>query len=368
MKRKSTPQTPEQTASPDKTQVRPRISPHGLSSDVPLERDCHEGASQEPIQTSAPAQSVGSVSAAHPQGGFFAFAKPAVFTLLLFFAMTVQTAPAALLLGVLAFVSLLGKKPVARVRARLSLPVVGLLGFAVVYGAAAIYSPFGESAIAEFYKFFAALALAVILLARYDREDAPGVLWGFGAVSAAIGLVSVDQACDGGLFHAFNALMILLGKDYGNVEQSPWGTQVAGIYNDANVTASLFALGLIVSLYLLGAGAAAAIALVRIVLVGFTFGNLSMMLYSLAGAAVSLLLMVVFRRLDWFGVTGVSILGGAGHNIGQLIVAALVVENASLFYYLPVLLAAGTVAGALIGLLGGILVNRLKCLDLTKFM
>ena len=66
----------------------------------------------------------------------------------------------------------------------------------------------------------------------------------------------------------------------------------------------------IVSLYLLGAGAAAAIALVRIVLVGFTFGNLSMMLYSLAGAAVSLLLMVVFRRLDWFGVTGVSS-GGA---------------------------------------------------------
>ena len=124
----------------------------------------------------------------------------------------------------------------------------------------------------------------------------------------------------------------------------------------------------IVSLYLLGSGAAAAIALVRIVLVGFTFGNLSMMLYSLAGAAVSLLLMVVFRRLDWFGVTGVSILGGAGHNIGQLIVAALVVENASLFYYLPVLLAAGTAAGALIGLLGGILVNRLKCLDLTKFM
>ena len=122
----------------------------------------------------------------------------------------------------------------------------------------------------------------------------------------------------------------------------------------------------IVSLYLLGAGAAAAIALVRIVLVGFTFGNLSMMLYSLAGAAVSLLLMVLFRRLDWFGVTG--ILGGAGHNIGQLIVAALVVENASLFYYLPVLLAAGTAAGALIGLLGGILVNRLKCLDLTKFM
>lgn len=122
----------------------------------------------------------------------------------------------------------------------------------------------------------------------------------------------------------------------------------------------------IVSLYLMGAGAAAAIALVRIVLVGFTFGNLSMMLYSLAGAALSLFLMVLFRRLEWFGTVGVSILGGAGHNIGQLLVAALVVENASLFYYLPVLLAAGTVAGALIGILGGILVNRLERLDLSR--
>ena len=227
MKRKPIPKTP------DKTHMR------------------QEEGAQMPLQDGAPAQPVGSVSAAHAQGGFFAFAKPALFTLLLFFAMTVQTAPMALILGVLAIVSLLGKAPVARVRARLSLPVVGLLGFAIVYGAAAIYSPFGDSALAEFYKFFAALALAVILLARYDREDAPGVLWGFGTVSAVIGVVSVDLACGGPVFRAFNALMTALGEDYGTVDQSPWGTQVAGIYNDANVTASLFALGLIVSLFLL---------------------------------------------------------------------------------------------------------------------
>lgn len=115
----------------------------------------------------------------------------------------------------------------------------------------------------------------------------------------------------------------------------------------------------IVSMYLLGQGAAVVIALVRIILVGFTFGNMSMMLYSLTGAAVSLILMSVFCRLDWFGVTGVSIIGGAGHNIGQLMVAALVVENAGIFYYLPVLLAAGTIAGAIIGMLGGILIKRL---------
>lgn len=116
----------------------------------------------------------------------------------------------------------------------------------------------------------------------------------------------------------------------------------------------------IVSMYMLGCQAAAAIALVRIILTGFTFGNMSMMIYSFAGAALSLVLMSLFYKLDWFGVTGVSILGGAGHNIGQLIVAALVVENAGVFYYLPVLLAAGTVAGAIIGILGGILIKRLN--------
>ena len=47
---------------------------------------------------------------------------------------------------------------------------------------------------------------------------------------------------------------------------------------------------------------------------------------------------------------GVSVAGGVSHNIGQIFVAALVVENASVAYYLPVLLA-GVVTGVLIGLL-----------------
>ena len=56
---------------------------------------------------------------------------------------------------------------------------------------------------------------------------------------------------------------------------------------------------------------------------------------------------------------GVSIAGGVGHNIGQLVIAALVVENTAVFYYLPVLLAAGSVAGAVIGLIGGIVTERI---------
>lgn len=237
--------------SPDKTQVRPRISPHGLSSDVPLERDCREEASQEPIQNSAPAQSVGSVPAAHPQGGFFAFAKPAVFALLLFFAMTVQTSTVSMILCALAFLSLLGKKPLSRFEQRLSVPVLGLLAFAIVYGAAAIYSPFGANAQSEFYKFIAAFSLAVILLARFDRRHVPGLLWGGASVSSVIALISLDMSCGQVLFGPFNALMNALGTDYSNALPEYLSARVNGLYNDANVTACLFSLSLFAALYLL---------------------------------------------------------------------------------------------------------------------
>ncbi len=114
-----------------------------------------------------------------------------------------------------------------------------------------------------------------------------------------------------------------------------------------------------VSLYLLGTPAAVVITLVRVVLTGFTFGNMSMMMYSLAGAFVSLLLMILVRKKSWFSPTGVSIVGGVGHNVGQLAVAAAVLESRTLFYYLPVLLIAGVVAGAVIGILCGRMVKRL---------
>lgn len=116
----------------------------------------------------------------------------------------------------------------------------------------------------------------------------------------------------------------------------------------------------IVGLYLVELPQLVFISLVRIVLAGFTFGNGFSMVYGLAGGALSLLVMLAARRTGWFGQTGVSIAGGVGHNVGQLIVAALVVENTAVFYYLPVLLAAGSAAGAVIGLLGGIVTERVQ--------
>lgn len=116
----------------------------------------------------------------------------------------------------------------------------------------------------------------------------------------------------------------------------------------------------IVGLYTVGIRGTIAVSLIRIVLVGFTFGNASSMLYSLAGGALSLILMILFQKMDWFSQIGVSIIGGIGHNIGQITIAALVTQTAGVFYYLPFLLAAGVIAGAVIGLLGGLVTERIQ--------
>lgn len=116
----------------------------------------------------------------------------------------------------------------------------------------------------------------------------------------------------------------------------------------------------IFALYQCNVLVALGIALVRIILCGFTFGSLSTMLYSLAGGMLSLLVMVVLKKTKKFSIYGVSIAGGVSHNVGQLLVAACVLRTGLLVYYLPFLLVAGCVAGAAIGFLGGNIGKRLS--------
>lgn len=106
------------------------------------------------------------------------------------------------------------------------------------------------------------------------------------------------------------------------------------------------------TLYAMGVKEAFVISVIRIILVGFTFGNLSSMLYSLAGGLLSWLVMCILKKIKSFSMVGVSIAGGISHNMAQLAVASVVLETGSLKYYMPVLLIAGTVTGLLIGLLG----------------
>lgn len=115
----------------------------------------------------------------------------------------------------------------------------------------------------------------------------------------------------------------------------------------------------VVGLYAVGAAGTAAVALVRIVLVGFTFGNPASMMYALSGGVFSMIVMILAKKSGWFAKTGVSILGGIFHNIGQLTMAMYVTQTAGVFTYLPVLLVTGVITGGVIGLLGGLIVEHI---------
>lgn len=116
----------------------------------------------------------------------------------------------------------------------------------------------------------------------------------------------------------------------------------------------------IAGLYTVGIPGAAVVSLIRILLMGFTFGNVFSMAYSMAGGIFSLVVMAAAVKSGWFSKVGVSITGGIFHNVGQLCAAAWVTKTMGVFTYLPVLLVAGVAAGAVIGLLGGMVVERIE--------
>lgn len=115
----------------------------------------------------------------------------------------------------------------------------------------------------------------------------------------------------------------------------------------------------VVALYLLSPGVALGISLTRILLAGFTFGTLTMALYSLAGGLTSFLVMFLAQKSGKFSPVGVSMAGGVSHNIGQLAVAAVATGTPAVAWYLPVLLTAGLVTGALLGWIAGLVLPSL---------
>ncbi|MCQ2413435.1 MAG: Gx transporter family protein [Clostridia bacterium] len=112
------------------------------------------------------------------------------------------------------------------------------------------------------------------------------------------------------------------------------------------------------ALYRLGFRDAALVSAVRVSLSALLFGSPVSFLYSLAGAAVSLILMALLKKASFFSPIGVSVAGGVAHNFAQIAVAALMFDTAALFSYLPVLAITGTLAGTVIGIAGGLLIRK----------
>lgn len=110
--------------------------------------------------------------------------------------------------------------------------------------------------------------------------------------------------------------------------------------------------------YLLDYKGAFIISIIRIILAGITFGNMSTLIYSLAGGMLAYTFMALAKKSGLFGIQGVSIIGGVAHNTGQLIVAVIVLETKGILLYAPFLFIVGAVAGLINGIIGGKIVER----------
>ena len=115
----------------------------------------------------------------------------------------------------------------------------------------------------------------------------------------------------------------------------------------------------VTGLYMLSWREVLLVSILRIILTGFLFGNGMSILYSLSGGLASFGVMLGLKKIGCFSMKGVSAAGGAGHNIGQLLIAACVVQNVRVMSYVPVLLVAGMVTGLLIGVIGGKIIRAI---------
>ena len=119
----------------------------------------------------------------------------------------------------------------------------------------------------------------------------------------------------------------------------------------------------IVALYKMGNKSAIFINIVRIIAVSLLFGTLMSFAFSFAGGMLSTLVMILLKKTDKFSTVGVSVAGGITHNIGQILAAMLLLNTKAIIWYLPVLWLSGILSGLLIGLIGAIIVKRIKVVN-----
>ena len=119
-------------------------------------------------------------------------------------------------------------------------------------------------------------------------------------------------------------------------------------------------IAVLVALYTGGAQAGLTVSIIRIILVGLTFGNPYSAIYGLSGGVLSLAVMILLKRTDFFGMMGGSMAGGVAQNIGQLLCAMILLKLPAGFTYLSYLILVGTVTGALIGIIDEEVLKRLK--------
>ena len=137
-------------------------------------------------------------------------------------------------------------------------------------------------------------------------------------------------------------------------------SQIPAFVAIPGVKVGLANIAVVFVLYKLGWKEAVLISLVRVFMVSVLFGTAVSLFYSVAGAALSLTGMVLLKRTGLFSTVAVSVTGGVLHNVGQILMACLLLETNVIVYYLPFLILSGVIAGVVIGVVSAIMVNRVQ--------
>ncbi len=99
------------------------------------------------------------------------------------------------------------------------------------------------------------------------------------------------------------------------------------------------------------------VAIMRVILASILFGSVTSFIYSLSGAIVSLVIMMLAEKTKLFSVAGVSSIGGIFHNLAQILCAYFFVGKGAILY-IPALCVSGAVCGALTGVCAYLIIKR----------
>ncbi|SDK58476.1 Gx transporter family protein [Natronincola ferrireducens] len=118
----------------------------------------------------------------------------------------------------------------------------------------------------------------------------------------------------------------------------------------------------LITLVIYGIKYALAVNLLRSFIAGIATGAVTSMMYSMAGALISTLLMwIVYKMFNkYFSLVGVSVFGALGHNVAQLTVAALIINNPRIYVYLPIMMLASIFTGIFIGITANFTLSKAK--------
>ena len=118
---------------------------------------------------------------------------------------------------------------------------------------------------------------------------------------------------------------------------------------------------LLYSLYMLGVKQSFILMLLKALMSWLIYTNMSAMFYSLGGGFLSLMVMILLFNMKGVSIIGVSALGAVFFNVGQILVAVVMLNTPQLIVtYLPILMMSGVVTGVLTGVVAKMVMKHLK--------